>query len=58
MHLANYLQYFANLVFFELVIQFLLYVGQMIEWICRPNLFPSILNGICNLLLMMGNDPH
>jgi hypothetical protein len=30
MRLANYLQYFANLLFSKLVVQFLLYVGQWI----------------------------
>jgi hypothetical protein len=49
MCLANYLQHFANLLFSELVIQFLLYVDQMIEWIYHPSLFPNILNGTCNL---------
>jgi hypothetical protein len=58
MHLANYLQYFANLLFFELIIQFLSYVDQRIVWICHPNLFPNILNGTCNLLIMLGNGPN
>jgi hypothetical protein len=57
MHLANYLQYFANLLFFELIIQFLSYVDQRIVWICHPNLFPDILNGTCNLI-MLGNGPN
>jgi hypothetical protein len=58
MRLANYLQHFANLLFSELVIQFLLYVDQRIEWICHPNLFLGILNGTYNLSLMSRNDPY
>jgi hypothetical protein len=58
MRLVNYLQHFTKLLFFELVIQFLLYVDQMIEWICHPNLFLGILNGTCTLPLMPGNDHH
>jgi hypothetical protein len=58
MHLANYLQYFTNLLFSELEVQFLLYVDQRIWWTCHPNLFPSILNDTCNLPLMSRNSPH
>jgi hypothetical protein len=58
MRLANYLQYFINLLFSELVIQSLSYVDQSIVWNCHPNLFPSISNGTCHLPLMLGNDPR
>jgi hypothetical protein len=58
MRLSNYLQHFVNLLFSKLVIQFLLYMDQRIEWTYHPNLFPSILNGTCNLPLMSENGHH
>jgi hypothetical protein len=58
MHLANYLQYFTNLLSSKPEVQSLVYVDLRISWIYHPNLFPGILNGTYNLLLMMGIDPH
>jgi hypothetical protein len=58
MHLANYLQYYVNLLFFELEIQSLVYVDLRISWIYSTNLFPGILNYSEILSLMPGSDPH
>jgi hypothetical protein len=58
MHLVNYLQYFANLLSFELEVQSLVYVDLRISWIYHPNLFPDILNYYEILPRMPENDPH
>jgi hypothetical protein len=50
MRLANYLQYFANLLFSESEVQSLLFVDLMILWIYHANLFLGILNGIYIIL--------
>jgi hypothetical protein len=44
MHLMSYLQHYADLLFFELEVQSLVYVYPRILWIYYPNLFPGILN--------------
>jgi hypothetical protein len=58
MHLANYLQHFINLLFFEHEVQSLVYVDLWISWVYQPNLFPGILNYSEILPLIRGTDPH
>jgi hypothetical protein len=58
MHLANYLQYSANLLSSKLEVQPLVYVDLRMPWIYHPNLFSGILDYSKILPLMSRNYPH